>query len=324
MSAPRAPGASLADIESAWDRAVDATPDVDEFCTSSLWSFAAAESFPHVGAPQIVGDGVAFCGMRHGVIDDDVGALVGLDPVWGFATPCVGPAPHAARALEAVVRGSSDRVALIGGQDDASELCAAIVHRLEHDHRLLRGPSETRLRADLRDGADAWFARRSGRFRQQLRAIERRAVDTGIEVSDASAESPDAVMDRILAMESRSWKGGEGTGLANEDLAGFYRAMAWRLARRDALRVLFATEGGIDVGFILGGVRGSTYRGLQISYAASHADASIGHLLQYHQIRRSASEALALYDLGMDIEYKRRWADEERSTFTLIAVSDGG
>lgn len=312
----------LTETEAAWDRAVDLTPGADEFCASSLWSFAAAESFPDAGQPHILSDGVAFCGMRETTTADGVAVLVGLDPIWGFATPCVGPADAAGRVLAEVMARFPTPVTIIGGQDETSPLTAAIARRLDHSHRLMKGPEETRLRADLSDGVEAWFARRSGRFRQRIRSLERRATARGLHIVDLSAHNPDSVIDRILAVEAASWKGEAGTGLASADLAGFYRAMAWRLARRDALRASVAVLDGSDVGFILGGVRGSTYRGLQLSYVSAEATSGVGHLLQIHQVRAAIDEGLTTYDLGMDMDYKRRWADSEHTTFSIIAVED--
>lgn len=314
----------LSDLAPAWDRAVDETPGADEFCASSLWSFAAAESFPTAGDPRVVTDGHGFCGMRETTTADGVDVLVGLDPIWGFATPCVGPPAAAAAALAGVLEAFDCPVAVVGGQRQDSVLSAHIVRRLDRSHRLLHGPEEVRVRADLTGGADACWSRRSGRFRQRMRNIERNATSRGVEIHDLSADDPDSVIDRILAIEARSWKGRADDGLANEDLADFYRRMAWRLARADALRALVAVsddgDAPEDIGYILGGVRGATYRGLQLSYAHGWADLGVGHLLQLHQLRAVAREGIEVYDLGMDMPYKRRWADGEHATFAIIAV----
>ncbi|HAS13065.1 MAG TPA: hypothetical protein DCS55_21535, partial [Acidimicrobiaceae bacterium] len=88
--------------------------------------------------------------------------------------------------------------------------------------------------------------------RQRLRQVRRRAEDAGVAVVDCSALAPDEAMDRVLAVEARSWKGEEGTGLASASLAEFYRRMAWRLAAGEALRLLFARQGERDIGYVLG------------------------------------------------------------------------
>jgi CelD/BcsL family acetyltransferase involved in cellulose biosynthesis len=301
-----------------WDAAVDRTPGVDGFCSAAPWSFSAATSFPHADPPVLVGDGTAFCGLRI-VRSQEVGqVLVGLDPVWGFASPVVGPPRAAAEALVARLALDDFAYALIAGQRADSALTGWIVRLLEDSHRLLRGPVQERLQVDLSDGVDAWMGRRSSRFRQRLRHLCSDAERRGVRFHDVSAMGPDALFDRILAVESRSWKGTEATGLADEDLAAFYRQMTVRLAARDQLRVLVAELDGADAGFILGGIRGSTYRGLQLSYAEAAAPLGLGHLLQFEQLRRLPGEGITCYDLGMDMPYKRRWADAVDETFAVV------
>ncbi len=306
-------------VARAWDDAVDRTPDVDEYCASTLWSFAAAMSFPDVEPPIVVGDGRSFAALRRTTGDDGTRVLVGLDPVWGFATPLVGHPLDAARLLAARLTLDDHDVALISGQHDDGIGLRCLVDVLGDRRRLLRGPTEQRLRADIGAGTEAWLARRSSRFRQRLRQLRRRADETGVEVLDCSALPPDQAIDRILAIEARSWKGQEGTGLAAEPLTTFYRHMAWRLAGSEQLRLLVAVDAaGTDLGYVLGGVRGRTYRGLQIAFDDGVAELGLGHLLQLHQIEALEGTGIATYDLGMDMPYKRRWADRVDETFAVV------
>ena len=99
-----------------------------------------------------------------------------------------------------------------------------------------------------------------------------------------------------------------------------YRSIARRLAATGSLRVCMASLDGRDVGYVLGGVRSGIYRGLQISFSAEHRDLSIGHLLQDHELHRMAAAGVRRYDLGMDLEYKRRWADTIEVSRTIVAV----
>lgn len=305
-----------------WDAATDRTEGADEFCASSLWSFPAAASFPEAEPPVVLTDGASFAGLRRRVEEDGTRLLVGLDPVWGFATPFVGHPIVAARLLAARLRLDDHDVAVVTGQrtDDVGLHC--LVQVLGEGARLLQGPTEQRLQVDLRAGVDAWWARRSPRFRQRLRQLRRRAEDAGIEVVDRSALPPEEAMALVLAVEASSWKGAEGTGLASDGLADFYRRMLWRLAATDQLRLLVAVRDGREVGYVLGGVRGRTYRGLQLSYAADVAALGIGHLLQLHQLEALRGSGTDTYDLGMDMPYKRRWADRIDETFAVLVVAD--
>jgi CelD/BcsL family acetyltransferase involved in cellulose biosynthesis len=305
-------------ISRAWDDAVDRTEGADEFCASSVWSFAAAASFPEAAPPVVVGDGRSFAGLRATTTEDGMRVLVGLDPIWGFATPVVGHPLIAARLLAARVALEAHDVVVVAGQRDGSLALQCLARELDGAGRLLRGPTEQRVQADLRAGVDAWWQRRSSRFRQRLRHLRRQAEERGVTVVDCSALPPDEAIDRVLDVEVRSWKGRDGTGLASPDLADFYRRLAWRLAPGDQLRLLFARLDGRDVAYVLGGVRGRTYRGLQLSQDVTVAELGLGHVLQLHQVEALAGSGIDTYDLGMDMPYKRRWADRVDETFSLL------
>ncbi len=203
----------------------------------------------------------------------------------------------------------------------------------------------TRQLIDLGDGFDAWLDRRSPKFRRNLRRAERRAAEVGLTIVDADPgdtdptspgqRSPgqgdtdptevDALLDRLLAIEERSWKGREGNGMIGPGMATMYRAMLTRLRTRGRLLAHVAVVDGDDVGFIIGGIRNRRYRGLQLSYVqpddqAGAEDLSIGNLLQAHHLRLLVERDLAdVYDLGMDIDYKRRWADRAERSIVLVA-----
>lgn len=319
-SAVRIEADQLDRVARAWDAAVDRTPGADEFCASSAWSFAAAASFPEHEPPVVVTDGGSFAGLRRATAEDGSRLLLGLDPVWGFATPVVGHPVQSARLLAARLRMDDHDVAVVTGQRHDSIALQCLVQVLGEHRRLLQGPTEQRLQADLSEGLEPWLARRSSRFRQRLRQLRHRAEDAGVTVVDCSALGPDDALDRVLAVEARSWKGAEGTGLASESLAEFYRRMAWRLGASDQLRLLFARQGDRDVGFVLGGVRGRTYRGLQLSYDAALGSLGLGHVLQAHQLEALAGTGIEVYDLGMDMPYKRRWADRVDETFAVLVA----
>jgi CelD/BcsL family acetyltransferase involved in cellulose biosynthesis len=83
---------------------------------------------------------------------------------------------------------------------------------------------------------------------------------------------------------------------------------------------MFATLGGRDVGYILGAVFEGEYRGLQFSYDDDHARLGLGGLLQFHQVTALCAEGVARYDLGTEMDYKRRWAEEVMETEMLVLV----
>src|SRR3546814_20591953 len=97
--------------------------------------------------------------------------------------------------------------------------------------------------------------------------------------------------------------------------------MAWGRAAADQLRLRVAGREDRDGGYGLGGVRGQTYRGLQLAFDRRLADHGIGHLLQIHQLEALTGTGIDVYDLGMDMAYKRRWADHVDETFAVLVTS---
>ena len=103
-------------------------------------------------------------------------------------------------------------------------------------------------------------------------------------------------------------------------MRAFYGAMLPRLCALGQQRTIFARLGGRDVGYILGAVMAGEYRGLQFSYDAEVAPLGIGGLLQLEQIGELCASGVARYDLGTEMDYKRRWAEDIMETEMLVLV----
>jgi CelD/BcsL family acetyltransferase involved in cellulose biosynthesis len=93
-----------------------------------------------------------------------------------------------------------------------------------------------------------------------------------------------------------------------------------RLCALGQQRTIFARYGERDVGYILGAVMGGEYRGLQFSYHDELSRFGIGGLLQYQQVVELCGEGVGRYDLGTEMDYKRRWAEEIMETEMLVLV----
>jgi CelD/BcsL family acetyltransferase involved in cellulose biosynthesis len=324
---------TLDEIELAWreiEAALDLTCDIDRWCSGPDWvvpvhlGFAPDSELLLLTNRSAADPGYALL-ARYRLADDRT-MIAGLEPLWGFASPVLAADPEGfsrrlAPALAAT--GRWDVLVLPGMPDPRgpSSYAAQVVRGLAPLGRVNVGRGITRQVADLRDGYGAWLARRTSRFRRNLRQARHRAGQVGLEIVDAGdgdGDEPD-VFDRLLAIEKLSWKGQDRSGITSPEMAATYRMMVDRLAARRRLRVSVARLGGRDVGYILGGVRARRYRGLQLSYATEASALSVGHLLQDHQIRAlcEGDEADA-YDLGMDLDYKRRWADRQQPSFTLV------
>jgi CelD/BcsL family acetyltransferase involved in cellulose biosynthesis len=170
---------------------------------------------------------------------------------------------------------------------------------------------------------DGFLSRRSRDLRKSLRRAQRAAHEAGVTFESVRVADPrqaGALYARVQAVEARSWKTRDGVGIHAGPMRAFYGAMLPRLCELGQQRTIFARVGDRDVGYILGAVMGGEYRGLQFSYDDEHAMLGIGGLLQLQQINELVAEGVARYDLGTEMDYKRRWAEEIMETEMLVLV----
>jgi CelD/BcsL family acetyltransferase involved in cellulose biosynthesis len=294
----------------AYDALVRESDGIDRFCSSSEWVLAAREAWAP-GAPTLLARGAHGYALFVRTADArGAQVLLGFDTEWGFSSALVGHdgiAKEAALALE----GEPWHALLLPGLVPGARLMRAVVAAFRR-HEVRMGPLLTRWVASLEGGLDGYLARRGGRFRSIARRAARRARAEGVSFERGGT------LERALAVERRSWKGAEGTGLLVPEMRAFYGALLARL--KDRARMVFARRGGEDVGYIMGGVRDGLYRGFQFSYDERLAHVSLGSLLQIEQIAALAEEGVATYDMGIDLPYKRRWADGSVDTVTLAVV----
>ena len=346
---------TLDDLDQQWSNlelAVDASCAIDPWCSGPDWqlpvNLAFAPTQPRILLADEISGGYLLLASYRSAAGGPV--LGGLEPLWGFGCPVVGP--HPGRLVEAALDDVGPlywRTMVLPGLPPVPDPTAGDGRRQAHRvpggdgptlpiamalselGRVGLGEGITRRIADLDGGYDAWLARRSPRFRRNLRRAETAAAGAGLHLVDATRDLPapaetgsngsvtDDLFRRLLAIEHRSWKGRDGSGITGVEMTTMYRTMIERLHRRGRLLVHIAVLGGRDVGYIVGGVRGRRYRGLQLSFTADAAHLSVGNLLQAHQLRQLVDDDRAdVYDLGMDFEYKRRWSDRAETSVTLI------
>ena len=316
---------TLADLAAAWadvEAMVDRTPGADRWCSGPDWILSAHRAFGAESEPLLVQEGDALACLARYQGPGGLVVIGGLEPLWGFACPLLGPAPATTAALvrRALAADRDWDVAALGGLPTDRALLRSVAAQLVPLGRVGVAEGIVRQVADLDPEGDAglerFWSRRSARFRRNLRRACRSAADAGLVIVDASTE-PD-LLARLQRIEAGSWKGMAGDGLASPTMAAFYRHQLERLRERQRVRALIATRDGVDVGFIVGGRRGNGYRGLQLSYAESVRDLSVGHLLQAREVERLTAEGVRSYDLGMDLPYKRSWADRAVPSATLV------
>lgn len=311
-----------------FDAAVLRSRGIDHFCSSSAWILPAHHALMPPREPWLRRGEQGWVALAHRT-EGHVRYLQPLEAMWGLASPLLGAGDDVevrdlvAEFAAACFADPSWNLLLLSGVTSGTPLYQALVDRLGRRCRLGLGPITQRYVAALDGGLDGFLRRRSANFRHALGKAVRRAAGLGIlfeplEIREAEAAA--AAYERLLEIERCSWKGQEGVGIDEGAMCEFYRLMLPRLARRGALRLLFARHEERDVGYILGGVLGRTYRGLQFSFDASYARYSLGNVLQYHQIAALCEEGVMHYDLGAEVEYKRRWAEPGLETVMLVAA----
>jgi len=313
------------DQRHAFDQVVAASPHVDRFCSSSPWLIAAKQAFFPESTPLILRGQHGWVPLMHQQGPNGL-TLLPLEAVWGMACPLVGPDPEQLLwELENYLAASAlpwDALYLCG-LDPLGPTLSMAKRRFGKRHRLGLGGVTRRRQASLEGGFEGFMARRSANFRAGLRRAIRRAELSGISYEDHAPIGADQLaplMDRVMTVEEASWKGREELGIDGGSMRSFYEHMTAMLADTGALRLSFVRREDRDIAYVFGGVLGSDYRGLQISFEDEGANLSPGNLAQAHMIDILSREGVRLYDLGMSMPYKRRWAELERNSVMLAAL----
>lgn len=306
-----------------WDAAVARTPDVDRFCSSSDWIIPAYEALMSPRDSWVFYGEHGRVAMARGQHPDGWSYVEPFEAAWGLACPIAADDAHAfGNELVALFHERQDDWDLIvlSGIPMRSTFFRHTLDSMWRSFRVMRRPETRRNVASLDGGVDGFLSRRSRNFRRGLAKARRKATDAGIamELVTGPALDADALYARVLAVEARSWKGRQRAGIIGGPMEGFYRLMCRRLAARDGLTIVFARHEGRDVGYVLGGVLGDTYRGLQMSYDADYDTYSVGSLGQLHQIEWLCQRGYRTYDLGTYMEYKLRWAEATMDSAVVL------
>ncbi len=308
-----------------FNAAVSKSPDVLDFCCSSYWTQAAHRSLhrdDRSGAPFLAAHDA---GAENWIVFAK-GASWFWEPLenaWAFSCPLIGADSEAVvDLLESVCVGELGGASafLIGGVAQGGSLQRVLNERQQSYRRLVEFEGMTSMSIDLTDGVDGYLARRSVKFRKSLRQSQRRVDDAGVVIEEAQGTWPE-MFERILRIQQRTTKWLRGDDIFHhEGYLDFYGSLAESALGDGLLRLLFARQGDEDVAFILGADFRGTYRGLQMSYAAGHADLGIGNVLQFENLKRCAQAGITGYDLGMFAPYKERWTDVQVQFRNLLLI----
>jgi hypothetical protein len=314
----------LAAVADDFDREVAATPAIDRFCSTSAWILGAAAALMPPRVPFSFRGAAGYFAAMRGIHPAGFPYVEPVELAWGLAAPLVGRDPEAlADEVAAVLAERRDwQIAILSGLTADGPQRRALDRVLPARWERRRGTPTARHIASLDGGVDGFLARRSRELRKTIRKGLRAAIDAGVtfEAVRAAAPEAEALYDRIQAVESRSWKAREGVGISTGPMRAFYQHMLPRLCTQGQQRTIFARLEGRDVGYILGAVFEGEYRGLQFSYDDDHSRFGLGGLLQFHQVAALCDEGVARYDLGTEMDYKRRWAEDVMETEMLVLV----
>ena len=307
-----------------FDREVSATPEIDRFCSSSAWILAAAAALMPPRSPfSFRGEHGFFAAMR-GIHPAGFPYIEPVELAWGLAAPLIGRDPAAlASEVVPVLAGRRDwQLAILTGMTMDGPQRLALEAALPARWERRRGTPTIRHVASLDGGVDGFLSRRSRELRKSIRKALRTAAASGLTFESVRAEpaGADALYERIQIVEATSWKAVDGVGISSGAMRAFYHLMLPRLCAFGLQRTIFARAEGRDIGYILGAVFEGEYRGLQFSYDDRFAHHGIGGLLQYHQVAELCAEGIARYDLGTEMDYKRRWAELTMETEMLVVV----
>ena len=312
----------LAAIADDFDREVAATPAIDRFCSTSAWVLAASTTLMPARTPfSFRGEHGYFAAMR-GLHPAGFPYIEPLELAWGLAAPLIGRDPDAlVDELVPVLAARRDwQLAILPGLTSDGPQRRALDRALPERWERRRGTPTVRHVASLDGGLDGYLSRRPRELRKSLRKSSRAATEAGVAFEAVRSHDPVELYARIQAVEARSWKSQDGVGIHAGPMRAFYEQMLPRLCRLGQQRTIFARQGELDLGYILGAVFEGEYRGLQFSYDDDHGKLGIGGLLQYHQVAELCAAGVGRYDLGTEMDYKRRWAEDTMTTEMLVVV----
>lgn len=314
----------LAAVADDFDREVAQTPEIDRFCSSTAWILAASAALMPPRASFAFKGTHGYLAAMRGVHPAGFPYIEPVELAWGLAAPLVGrdAAALVAEVVPLLAARRDWQLAILAGLTVAGPQRRALDATLPARWERRQGQPTIRHVASLDGGIDGFLSRRSRELRKSIRKSQRAAAAAGMSFQSVRATEKEAtaLYDRIQAVEAHSWKSREGVGIHAGPMRAFYGAMLPRLCKLGQQRTIFARLGDRDVGYILGAVMGGEYRGLQFSYDADLAHMGIGSLLQYQQVLELCDEGVGRYDLGTEMDYKRRWAEELMETDMLVLV----
>ena len=318
---------------SAWRRMALEGPQPDPFSCLPEWQLAFHDALDGSRPLLFVSTGESMLALAETTYADGQVFLQPIEAAWCFGCPLLGrnPVPlllDTAERIGAEKNGAPVRF-VISGLDPKGTLARRLVRDLGDIYGIYLHEAGRVCAASLQGGVDGWLSRRSANLRAKLKKARRCAFERGVRferVNPASVPEAHACYERMLAIESRSWKGLDGCGMTNDSVRPFYDALIARTASRRDARVIFARCDGRDIGFIFGTMADRIYRGQQFSFDNDWRAFSIGNIMQYETVAWLCEEGALRYDMGTitgdRMQYKSHWTELDFAFQTWVFVKN--
>jgi hypothetical protein len=302
-----------------YNAAVTAFAGIDPYCSRTDWILPFHASFTPLAPLHIWHELESYVVLAQGFRQSTMPLFSSVDSMWGFASALVGaqsPGMLGAICLDSLRHG---HLILYGLPNDRAFLNATAAQTAATHRTFLLNPV-SRCVASLEGGMDGFLSRRSSKFRVNVRRAVKRVADAGVLlrcIDRMPADNVTGVYAGLLDIESRSWKGQNNEGADKPPMRDFYRYMFERIGPAGLLRVIVAELGGRQIGYLHGAVVNGRFRGLQFSFDDRYRSLSLGNVLQLKMLEWLCREHAELYDLGMAVPYKKKWAELEHQTQTV-------
>jgi CelD/BcsL family acetyltransferase involved in cellulose biosynthesis len=230
-------------------------------------------------------------------------------PEDGFDLLCTEHVPEVLDSLFVKLRASRRRWRIgLGRLPADSEVAAALPEAARRNglSTFVRDADTVRL-IHTDGGWDAYLASRSSKVRREWRRKQRKLESAGaVEIRTIrSPKESDEVFDDVVAIESASWKEGEGSSIAGQRAERFYRSLARRCAERSWLRLHLLYLDGRPVAYFYGVAFRNQLYGLKTSYDVAWAKLSPGVVVVLQALQEAFEEGVSTIDfLGFDSRWK--------------------
>ena len=311
-------------LADAWDAlaARSGLPMQDHAWTSAAAASFAAEGRLHIVAAGVPPDVTAIAPLVWSRSGDGYLELIGVSEL-GEPMDYLYADPRALAPLTAALARLRRRLTLTR-LPAASPAVAALRRSYRGRGVVLDSPSDGWPWIPLDARWKEPEAQLSAGRRSDLRRAMRIAEKMGPVSAEVVSPAPDALgpqLDEALRVEAASWKGREGTALAEDPERGaFFRRYAAAACRKGTLRIGFLRIGGQTAAMQIAVTSGDRFSLLKIGYNQAFARCSPGSLLMCETIRYAAAHGVRSYEfLGGDEPWTQMWTEHVRPCVSLRA-----